>query len=126
MLTYFLCWFPMLVVAILNGSARDLWYKKYTGELTGHQISTFTLIVLFGVYIWFIIHKFPPESFNQTIYIGIMWLLLTLAFEFGFGLYRGKTFDELLADYNILKGRIWILIPIWITIAPYLFFKLTK
>lgn len=102
----------MIVLAVLNGTARDLWYKKYMSELTAHQLSTASLIILLWVYISFVIKKFPPASAAQSIYIGIAWLLLTLAFEFGFGSYRGKSMNELLADYNLLKGRIWILIPL--------------
>ena len=126
MFRYFLCWFPMLLLAVINGTARDLWYKKYIGELPAHQVSTISLIILFGFYIWFVIHQFPPASGRQAIYIGLLWLTLTLVFEFGFGLMRGNSWEKLLADYNILQGRIWILILIWTTIAPYLFFKIGR
>lgn len=126
MLKYFLLWFPMIVLAVLNGTARDLWYKNYTGELAARQISTITLILLFAVYIWFIIKKYPPATSEQAITIGILWLVLTLIFEFGMGYMSGKTWAQMLEDYNILKGRIWVLIPIWVAIAPYLFFRILK
>ena len=126
MLKYFLFWFPMLLLAVINGTARDLWYKKYVGELAGHQISTISLVLLFGLYIYFVISKFPPGSATQSLFIGVCWLVLTLAFEFGFGRWRGNSWSRLLGEYNILQGRIWILIPIWITLAPYLFYKITK
>ncbi len=90
MLKYFLCWFPMLMIAVLNGAARDLWYKKYVGELTAHQVSTISLIIFFGIYIHLIIKKFPPVTESNAVFIGIFWLILTLAFEFGFGLLRGN------------------------------------
>ncbi len=124
MLKYFLLWFPMIILAVLNGTARDLGYKKYLGDLTAHQLSTISLIILLWLYISFVIKKFPPASVTQSINIGIAWLLLTLAFEFGFGLYRGKSMNELFADYNLLKGRIWILIPIWTAIAPYIIYRI--
>jgi hypothetical protein len=126
MLKYFLFWFPMLILAVLNGAARDLWYKNYVGELAGHQISTISLILLFGIYMYFIFLKFPPGSSMQSILVGILWLVLTLAFEFGFGLFRGNSLSKLLEDYHILRGRIWIFIPVWITIAPYLIYKISK
>lgn len=126
MLKYFLFWFPMLLLAVINGAARDLWYKKYVGDLAGHQISTVSLILLFGVYIYLIISRFPPGSATQSLFIGFLWLILTLAFEFGFGRLRGNSWSRLLGEYNILQGRIWIVIPIWITVAPYLFYKITK
>ncbi|UEG49705.1 hypothetical protein LK994_13770 [Ferruginibacter lapsinanis] len=126
MFTYFLCWFPMLLIAILNGTARDLWYKKYLGELTAHQVSTISLIIMFGVYINCIVKMIPPRSGEQAVYIGLLWLALTLLFEFGFGLARGNALSNLLAEYNILKGRVWIFIPIWVAIAPYLFYKINS
>jgi hypothetical protein len=114
----------MLIIAVLNGATRDLWYKKYTGELLGHQISTITLIILFGFFIWLVIYKLPPVSGQEAIFTGLLWLMLTLMFEFGFGLFRGNSWSKLLNDYNISKGRIWILIPIWTAIAPYIFYKI--
>lgn len=126
MFKYFLAWFPMLLLAILNGSLRDLGYKKYIGDLAAHQLSTITLIILFAFYIGYIIHRFPPSSSAQAIFIGLLWVMLTLCFEFGFGKARGNSWSALLADYNIMKGRIWILIPIWILIAPYIFYKMFK
>lgn len=123
MLKYFLLWFPMLLLAILNGTIRDLGYKKYLGDLLAHQVSTVSLIILFTIYIFLIVKYFPPVSATQAIWIGIIWMMMTLAFEFGFGRWRGNSWCAILHDYNILEGRIWILIPIWLTIAPYILFK---
>ena len=124
MFKYFLAWFPMLLLAIINGTLRDLGYKKYLGDLTAHQISTVTLITLFAFYIGYIINRFPPTSSTQAIFIGIIWVLFTLCFEFCFGRYRGNSWSVLFADYNLMKGRIWVLIPLWILIAPYVFYKI--
>ena len=43
--------------------------------------------------------------------IGVMWLAMTLAFEFLAGHYFFRTpWATLLADYNLLAGRLWILV----------------
>lgn len=126
MLTYFLLWFPMLLLAILNGAVRDLGYKKSAGDLAAHQISTVSLILLFSAYIAVIFRWYLPRSEQEAIYIGILWCTLTLAFEFGFGRFRGNSWNTLLADYNILKGRMWIFIPLWVLIVPYIFYRWMK
>lgn len=126
MLKYLLLWFPMLFIAILNGTARDLGYKKYVTELTARQLSTFSLLALLGIYMFFVIKKFPPASAAQALCTGVFWMLLTLGFEFGFGLYRGHSWTQLLEDYNILKGHLWLLIPLWLVWAPYIFFTMQK
>jgi hypothetical protein len=48
-------------------------------------------------------------------------LVLTLAFEFGFGHWvAGKSWSDLLRDYNLLEGRVWPLVPVVTTVAPAL------
>lgn len=124
MLKYVLAWFPMLLIAIANGILRESVFKKFLENLAAHQLSTFTLLVFFATYIWFVVGKWPPASVTQAMLIGLMWLVLTLCFEFGFGRYRGNSWETLLEDYHLLKGRLWVLVPIWVSIAPYVYYKL--
>lgn len=114
----------MLVLAIANGTLREFVYKKYTGELAAHQLSTITLCILFALYIGFVIRKFPPVSESNALLLGSFWTYLTLLFEFGFGRYRGNSWHLLLHDYNVLEGRIWLLVPVWVFIAPWIFYRL--
>lgn len=123
MLKYIALWFPMLLIAIANGTARE-WYKTYTGEISGRQISTLTLLIFFGVYIYWAMRWFPAKSATEGLFVGLLWVVMTLLFEFGFGLYRGNTWGILLEEYNLFAGRLWILVPIWVALAPYLFYKL--
>lgn len=51
---YFLAWFPMVFLAIINGVFRQVAYRSFVGDLTAHQLSTFTAIILTGIYIWLI------------------------------------------------------------------------
>jgi hypothetical protein len=124
MLKYVLAWFPMLLIAIANGILRESVFKKFLENLAAHQLSTLTLLVFFAAYIWFVVTKWPPASATQAMLIGLMWLVLTLCFEFGFGRYRGNSWETLLEDYHLLKGRLWVLVPIWVAIAPYVYYKL--
>ena len=126
MLTYILLWFPMLVIAIINGLIREFVFKKFLGDLAAHQLSTVTLILFFAIYIRFVIMRFPPPSASMALLIGLVWVLMTLCFEFGFGRFRGNSWDTLLQDYNLARGRLWVLIPLWVLVAPYLFFVTRK
>jgi hypothetical protein len=58
--------------------------------------------------------------------LGVFLTVLTVFFEFGLGLSRGMSWQAMLADYNLLKGRIWILIPLSELLAPYLMYKAMK
>lgn len=124
MLQYFLLWFPMLIIAMINGMIREKFIRSFLPYSGARQLSTIMLIVFFAFYIWFVIRKFPPGSTSQSWIIGVFWVILTLLFEFGFGLLQGTSFKSLLAEYNIFKGRLWILVPLSVLLFPYLFYVL--
>jgi|GEM_PF-5379161 len=64
------------------------------------------------------------DSTRQALLIGIIWLALTVAFEFVFGrLVMRRPWSQLLSDYNVFKGRMWAVFLIWLTLAPYVFFR---
>jgi hypothetical protein len=111
------------MIAIINGALRDLWYKNFTGELAAYQVSTVTLILFFSLFIGFAFQKYPPSSSKQALLVGVIWVGMTLAFEFGFGRWRGNSWEQLLQDYNVFEGRLWLLVPLWVMIAPYLFYR---
>lgn len=126
-LKYTIAWLGLVIVAILNGVIREKGYKKYLSELRAHQISTLTGIILFGACIYILSLVWKIQSAGQALTIGLIWLALTVAFEFIFGHFVMKhPWSKLLHDYNILKGRLWLLILVWTTIAPYVFYKLSS
>ncbi|UCE40172.1 MAG: hypothetical protein JSV17_11975 [Candidatus Aminicenantes bacterium] len=122
---YMIGWLPLVVIGILNGVLRQSVYGKYVGELAAHQISTITGIVLMGLYIWWLTGKWRIESSGQAICIGLIWLGMTVVFEFVFGHYvMDHSWKNLFHDYNLLEGRVWVLVLIWTTMAPLVFYKL--
>lgn len=122
---YILLWVPMIFIAIANAGIREFVYAKYLGELRAHQVSTATGIFFFGLYIWVITNFWHIQSTTQALTIGLIWLGLTVAFEFIFGHYIvGHPWSQLLADYNLFAGRVWIFVLIWIAIAPFFFYSL--
>jgi hypothetical protein len=122
---YIIAWFPMIIIAIANGLFREKVLVGRLNELQAHQASTASMIVLFGIYVWVLFKIWQPESINQVIMIGLLWLILTVVFEFLFGHYvAGHSWEKLLQDYNIAKGRVWVLVLIWVTIAPYIIYQL--
>lgn len=124
-LQYTLAWIPMVFIAIINAVIREMGYKKYVGDLHAHQISTLTGIIFFGLYIWGLSFIWKLESAKQAWTVGFIWLAMTIVFEFIFGHFvMGHPWSKLLYDYNIFAGRIWILVLIWTTVAPYLIYKI--
>jgi len=125
MLKFILAWVPMLFIAIANGVLRQAWYAKYLSELQAHQLSTLIASLLFGIYIWMILRYWKPASARQAVAIGMVWLGLTVAFEFLFGHFvAGHSWPRLLQDYNLLAGRLWSLLLLWVAVTPYCFYRI--
>jgi hypothetical protein len=127
MMKYALAWLPMVVIAVANGALRQGWYGRHMSELRAHQLSTLTGIALFAIYIGAVMRVWRPRSQAQAFRIGLLWLALTVAFEFIAGRWLfGAPWRKLLHDYDIFAGRLWIVLLIWITIAPAAFHRLWK
>ncbi len=114
----------MLFIAIANGALRQLTFGKAMPELRAHQLSTAIGSVFIGLFIYAVLRIWPPSSAKQSLAIGLIWLLLTVIFEFVFGrLVMHRPWVLLLNDYNLAAGRVWILFLAWLALSPYLFFK---
>ena len=122
---YVTAWFAMLLVAMANGALRDLTYGKYVDELSAHQLSTLIGVPLLGVVIWQFIRRHPPASGREALAVGLFWMSLTVAFEFLFFHYvGGRSWSDLLGNYNLARGRVWVIVLAWVAISPYWFFRL--
>jgi uncharacterized membrane protein len=118
-------WFGLVILAIINGIARNSIYGPHMNELTAHQVSTVTGVTLIMLATWMLNRFWPIGSQKEAVVIGVIWLVMTVAFEFLFGHYvMGHTWERLLQDYNILAGRIWILFLVFTAAAPYIVYRL--
>jgi hypothetical protein len=121
--TYWLAWLLMPVIGIVNGAFRVMAYQETLGNALAHQLSCLTGILLFGLYVWFINRRWPFASGKQALIVGLTWMILTIAFELGFGMLMGNSFSALVADYNVLAGHLWPLVLFTIGFAPYMFYR---
>lgn len=127
LIRYVLAWVPMLMIAAANGAIRQATFAKSMTELHAHQLSTFIGSILIGLFMWFVIRAWPPSSEGQALLVGIVWLLLTVAFEFFMGLALARRpMSQVLHDYNLMAGRLWVLFLAWLAIAPWVFFRLLR
>jgi hypothetical protein len=107
-------WLGMLLAAFLNGALRELFIVRLVREQVGHVISVVTLSgAIFGLAYLFVSAQRPLPA-SILFQIGLFWLVLSLLFEFGFFHYTvHEPWEKLLADYNLFRGR--LLIVVWLT-----------
>lgn len=114
-------WVAILVVAIANGAARVAWIIPTAGERLGHVLSTFTLCIAILLVSSLTMGWIGATTREDAVRIGLLWLVMTLGFEFLGGHFLfGAPWSQLVADYNVLGGRVWILVLVTTAIAPLL------
>lgn len=112
-------WFVLLILAVLNGGMRDTWLSPWLGDTVGRALSTLLLSSLILLATWMTISWIRPATMDDTLIVGSLWLALTVAFEFLVGHYGfGKPWADLLADYDLRRGRIWIVVLVVTFLAP--------
>jgi hypothetical protein len=119
---YLQAWLAMLAVAVGNGMLREVSYGPLTDDSTAQQLSTVTAIALLGLVMWYFLRRRPPASGAAALGVGLLWMGLTVAFEFLFFHYvAGHSWSALLANYDLAAGRLWLLVLLWLLLAPSLF-----
>jgi hypothetical protein len=122
-----LVWLAILVLASLNGMARQAWLIPNLGQGIGRAVSTLILCGVVSLVTWTTIGWIAPDSTRHALMIGVLWLLLTLAFEFLVGHYVfGTSWSTLLEDHDVSRGRIWPAVLLLVLLAPWLTFRLRR
>lgn len=117
-------WLAILPLAFVNGALRVFILNRLIGERAGHVASTFLLSAgAFFVVAFFIKRAQHILALKQLLLLGFSLVVLTVAFEFALGLLGGKTWNEMLADYNVFKGRIWPLVLLVEFLGPLIIGK---
>lgn len=115
----FLTWLVLVIAAIVNGGVREKLIAPRLGSHVGHVISSVTLSSAILLVACFTIEWIGPAHSGDAVLVGTAWLGLTVAFEFVAGHYVFKnSWQRLLADYNVFRGRVWILVLIATFTAP--------
>jgi hypothetical protein len=115
-------WLGIVLLASVNGAVRDLLLTPRMGDTLGRAISTIVLSGLVLLVTWYMLPWVGPRARVDAVRIGVLWVALTLMFEFGAGHYLfRKPWSVLLEDYDLRRGRIWIIVlivtfaaPIWV------------
>lgn len=121
----FLIWLLLLVLAVLNGTFRQGVLLPRLGDGTAHVVSTLLLCAVIFALAYFSIGYIRPRTAGDAWLVGLLWVGLTVAFEFGAGHYLfGTPWSRLLDDYNLAAGRVWVLVLLADLLAPVVAYRL--
>lgn len=120
-------WVAIIPLAIINGIMRESVLVPLIGESYALPMSGISLcIMIFGVCL-FGIPRLGPGSSRTYGIMGVLWVLMTIAFEFVFGMWgAGKSFAELIKAYDITTGNLWSMIVLFVGVSPLLTAKIKR
>jgi hypothetical protein len=121
-----IAWLALPVFAVLNGLVRDTTYGPSMGYELSHSVSVGPLLVAIVLWATWAARRWPLPDIGTALRVGAAWLALTLAFEFGLGALQGLSMEAMLAEYDIMRGRLWPLIPLATLLAPPLAFSIAS
>lgn len=114
-------WIGFAGIAVICGALRVKLLEPWLGEAKAHVLGTLIACVcIFAAIQLFVAASGLTETW-PLMRIGAFWTLLTIGFEFLFGtLVLKKSLEELFADYNIFRGRVWLLVLVTTFWGPVL------
>lgn len=116
-----LAWLLLFVVMFANGAIRVVALQPRLGEDRARQLASLSGLALVLIVSWLFVRLTPEARSSQLRWVGVAWVGATIAFEFLFGHFvSGLGWQALLADYDILRGRLWSLILIGVCLGPWL------
>ena len=117
----FAAWLAIVIVESIHGTLRQVFIAPALGEFNARRVSFFTGIALIFAITCLTIRWIGARTKRALFAVGMMWALLTLAFEFGLGYFvLGYTRERLFEDYDVSRGGLMGLGIAFMLFAPYL------
>ena len=114
-----LLWAAIIPMAIANGILRDAVLVSSLGQKRARTVSGLSLSTLIMAWTILTIPWLPLPGLMQYAGVGLLWLTLTVLFEFFFGrIVARKSWQELLRAYRFENGDIWPLVLMAVTVSP--------
>ena len=97
-------WLLILTAESINGTIRRIWLVPALGEHTAHQIGVVVASVLILFIACLTARWLDARTFKAQLQVGVLWVALMLAFEFGVGFAIGYSLPQMLVEYDLSRG----------------------
>jgi len=115
-----LVWLLMMAVESIHGVLRNRLLAPLAGDFRARQIGVFIgAALILGIAV-LLIDWIRPNSERSLVVIGALWLVLTLAFEFGLGRKLERPWGALLADYDLARGGLLSIGMVVLALSPWI------
>lgn len=118
-----LVWLLLMAAESLQGVLRHLFLSPAL-ELALHQLSVIVGVAVIFAITWALLPWMRIRTTPQALAIGVMWALLTLAFELGLGWIVGADWSRVSADYDLIHGGLMPLGLLAMALTPWTAWRL--
>lgn len=114
-------WLLLALAMVANGVARLWLLVPLLGERGAELASAATGVGLVLLITRPFITSLDFATTREYGEIALLWVGMTVAFEFGFGHWvAGASWSALLASYDVLEGRTWPAVLAMVAASPFL------
>jgi hypothetical protein len=119
LLRAFAVWLVIIAAESVHGTLRELLLRPYVGDLRARQLAMITgMLLILGVACAFI-RWLRAETTRALLLVGLLWVALTIAFEFALGRFvLGYSWGRMTEDYDITRGGFLSLGMVFLLLSP--------
>lgn len=119
-------WLLIVGLESLHGTLRELFLVPRLGPEASARIGWPLGLVIVYAAAWLTARWIGLTATAALFRLGIVWALLTFAFEIGIGLLRGYAWPRILAEYDLFAGGLMGLGLVAMALAPLVAARLRK
>ena len=118
-------WIFLALLAIVNGVIRDKLLAPKIGQKVSLLLSGVSLSLLIFCVTLILVPFLNMSSAHGFLCVGIIWVLMTLAFEFLFGHYVvGEPWERIIEVFYLHRGNLYLLALVATLLSPCLAAKI--
>jgi hypothetical protein len=109
----------LIFAETLHGITRRILLVPYVGDFRARQVGVFTGSVIFFAIALASVRWIRATRASQLLGVGVLWLLLAVAFEVSFGRFvLFYSWKRVASDYDLFGGGLLPLGPAVLTASP--------
>jgi len=98
-------WVLIAIAEVVHGILRVRFLNRRVGDRRARQIAVFTGSGLILIIAWALVPWINPGTVGQCYWIGLLWFVLMMVFEIGFGRFVFRaSWKRLLSDFDFRQG----------------------
>lgn len=120
-------WLLVMAVEFVHGTLRWIFLRPHVGDFRSGQIGVLTGSVLFLLIVYLCEPRMKLQSARDCFRVGLLWVGLTLLFEWSFGHYvMGRSWESIGTEYNLSRGGLMTIGLLVFAMTPWIAWQLRR